>query len=655
MLDLGRDITSNTHTTHTREWLVTNGIGGYATGTLSGALTRVYHGLLVAALAPPLGRTVLLSKLDEVVSYDGQQYDLHTNQWAHDDINPLGYHYIESFHLEGTTPVWTYAIQDALLEKRVWMQYGSNTTYIRYTYKRGTLQLNLLSKAIATYKDSHNTITKDDLSMQVETVEHGLKVTALDGAAPYYVFSDRADVKQKSDWYTDYYLAVENARGLDDVTDNLHIGTFGITLNIGESVSIVATTDPDATLDSDSSYTLKTQREQSLINSSELTTQPGWIQHLVLAADQFIVQRKVGDNPDGRSVIAGYHWFGDWGRDTMIALSGLTLTTKRYDEAKSILRTYAQFVDKGMLPNRFPDHSEQPEYNTVDATLWYFVAIQKTIDATGDMELLRELYPVLQSIIEWHIKGTRYNIKVDPDDGLLYHGEDGKQLTWMDAKIKDWVVTPRTGKAVEINALWYNALRTMADFARQLGELDADEYDTLANRTEEGFQRFWSDDHKHCYDVIDTPEGNDDPSLRPNQIFAVSLEHSPLTPEQRKQVVDACARQLVTSIGLRSLAPSHADYKGDYGGDPYERDSRYHQGTVWAWLIGHFVEAYLHVYNDKATVRSFLEPFEQHLTDYCIGSITEVAQGDPPFKPKAAIAQAWSVAEVLRAWVLCTE
>ena len=655
MLDFGREITSNPHTTHAREWLITNGIGGYATGTISGVLTRVYHGLLVAALEPPLGRTVLLSKLDETVTYDGHHYDLHTNQWAEDDINPLGYHNIERFRLEGTIPVWTFDIEDALLEKRVWMQYGSNTTYIRYTYKRGTLPLSLYMKAIANYKDSHNTIRAKDLSMQIEKVDNGLKVMSFEGATPYYILADKADVEQKSDFYTGYYLAVEDERGLGHLTDNLHIGTFDITLNAGESVTIIATTDPDASLDSDKAYMAKLEREQDLIHQSGLTAQTDWIQHLVLAADQFIVKRQEPDNPDGRTIIAGYHWFGDWGRDTMIALPGLTLTTNRAEEAKSILCTFAQFVDEGMIPNRFPDDHETPEYNTVDATLWYFVAIQKTVDATGDMELLRDLYSVLQEIIDWHIKGTRYNIQVDPDDGLLYSGEDGVQLTWMDAKIKDWVVTPRTGKSVEINALWYNALRTMADFSRQLGEVDADEYDTLANRAEEGFQRFWSEAHSYCFDVIDTPDGTNDPALRPNQIFAVSLEYSPLTSEQQKMVVDACARQLLTSIGLRSLAPNHLDYKGDYGGTPYERDSRYHQGTVWAWLIGHFVEAHLRVYNDKATARSFLEPFEQHLADYCIGSIAEVAQGDPPFIPKAAIAQAWSVAEVLRAWVLCSD
>jgi predicted glycogen debranching enzyme len=378
------------------------------------------------------------------------------------------------------------------------------------------------------------------------------------------------------------------------------------------------------------------------------------IRCLSLRADQFIVSRPTPDDPGGKSIIAGYPWFGDWGRDTMISLPGLTLATGRPDVARSILRTFARFVDRGMLPNRFPDEGETPRvaYNTVDATLWYFEAIRAYHAATGDDDLVRELFPVLQDIIDWHQRGTRYNIHVDPNDGLLYAGEAGVQLTWMDAKVGDWVVTPRIGKPVEINALWYNALRIMADFSRLVtGESVPSDvsYTTLADRVRSSFARFWNEAGGYGYDVIDGP-GGDDASLRPNQLFAVSLHHSPLDADRQRAVVEVCARHLLTSHGLRSLAPNDPAYVGRYGGDQYQRDAAYHQGTVWGWLIGPFVSAHLRVYRDPALAQSYLAPLMHHLSDHGLGSISEIFDGDAPFAPRGCIAQAWSVAEVLRAW-----
>jgi predicted glycogen debranching enzyme len=348
------------------------------------------------------------------------------------------------------------------------------------------------------------------------------------------------------------------------------------------------------------------------------------------------------------TVIAGYPWFGDWGRDTMIALPGLAIATGRTDIGARILRTFAAFVDRGMLPNRFPDQGEAPEYNTVDATLWYFEAIRTCHAATGDDGLLKELFPVLENIIDWHVKGTRYGIAVDPADGLLRSGEEGVQLTWMDAKVGDWVVTPRTGKAVEINALWYNALRAMADFGRRLGG-PSTAWDGMAARVAASFARFWNADGGYCADVVDGPHG-DDASLRPNQIFAVALPHTPLAPDRQRQVVDACARHLLTSHGLRSLAPGDPQYRGQYGGDQWARDGAYHQGTVWSWLLGPFALAHFRVYGDRVAARAFLEPMAHHVGAYGIGSIAEIFDGDPPFRPGGCVAQAWSVAETLRAW-----
>ena len=376
---------------------------------------------------------------------------------------------------------------------------------------------------------------------------------------------------------------------------------------------------------------------------------PAGFASLVLAADQFIVKRALPEEPDGRSIIAGYHWFADWGRDTMIALPGLTLTTGRADIARKILLAFARYVDGGMLPNNFPDAGGRPEYNTVDAALWFFEAVRQYFAATQDTATLRELFPVMAQMISAHLAGTRYQIHVDESDGLLYAGEPGVQLTWMDAKVGDWVVTPRIGKPVEINALWFNALQTMATLAPVVKK-SAGPYAKLAAQVKQSFVKFWNADAECCYDVIDSPGIGNDASLRPNQIFAVSLPHSPLTPERQKLVVDFCARRLVTSEGLRSLAQGEPGYQGHYGGGVRERDGAYHQGTVWGWLLGPFVLAHLRVYGDRAAALSFLEPLGQQINTHGLGTLSEICDGDPPFTPRGCIAQAWTVGEVLRAW-----
>ncbi|MCW5316104.1 glycogen debranching protein [Nostoc sp. KVJ3] len=653
-INFGREICGVLDLAAGREWLVTNGIGGYASGTVAGILTRRYHGLLVAALKPPLMRTLLLAKLDETALYDGRNYSLGANRWHGGAINPDGYRHIESFELEGTIPRWRFACADASLEKRVWMQADSNTTYLQYHLHRATQPLVLKLKALVNYRDYHGNTHTQDWQMSIDAVEQGIRVTAFEGAVPLYLLSDRTHISPAHQWYYEFDLARERDRGLDDREDHLHAATFEATLQPGESLTFVASTEIYPDLNGKAALDLRHSYDQKLLgiwkdNHVNPKTTPEWIHQLVLATDQFIVSRPLPDQPDGKTIIAGYHWFSDWGRDTMISLPGLTISVGRPELARPILRTFARYVNQGMLPNRFPDAGEAPEYNTVDATLWYFEAIRAYYAATKDEELLSELFPVLADIINWHRQGTRYNIHLDPNDGLLYAGETGVQLTWMDAKVGDWVVTPRIGKPIEVNALWCNALATMANFARQLGK-PHQEYEQMQKHANSGFQRFWNEAVGYCYDVLDGPEGHDQ-SLRPNQIFAVSLPESPLTPVQQRAVVESCARSLLTSGGLRSLDPKHPQYQGNYGGDQLQRDSAYHQGTVWGWLIGPFVLAHLRVFNHPAQARSFLKPMANHLCAHGVGSLSEIFDGNEPFTPRGCIAQAWTVAEVLRAWV----
>ena len=674
----GREVCGNLNISEHREWLVTNGIGGYASGTISGLLTRSYHGLLLAALQPPVDITLMLTKLDETVTYDDRNYSLHTNRWADSSVNPQGYENIESFYLDRTTPVWIYSCADALIEKSIWMQQGENTTYIRYKMLRGSLPLHLSLKALVNYRDRHSTTQSKNIPYEVVNCDWGLEVKAFPHTSDLYlsvIKQDKAIAWQvNNEWYQGFALAVEEYRGLNSVEDHLYAGNCSISLSTGESVTVIASaknwqtgglgdweSGTKAFLKDTPSDIAACVGDKELINTcaknTGFKTIPSWIEQLVLAADQFIVDRPLADVPQGKTIIAGYPWFSDWGRDTMISLPGLTLTTGRYEVARVILQTFAKYIDKGMLPNVFPDRGETPEYNTVDASLWYFEAIRDYYAHTGDKQLLIELYSALAEIIEWHSRGTRYNIHLD-SDGLIYAGEEGVQLTWMDAKVGEWVVTPRIGKPVEINALWYNALIIMSEFAKDLGKSNQ-EYLTMADETRKGFQRFWNADLNYCYDVLDTPDGNDD-SLRPNQIFGVSLPAMGvgkwllplLNNKQQKQVVDVISRHLLTSHGLRSLSPEHPDYVPTYGGNPLQRDGAYHQGTVWGWLIGHFLQAHLKVYEDPETCRSFLEPMAQHLTGGCVGNLSEIFDGDAPFVARGAFAQAWTVAEVLRGWFL---
>lgn len=654
-IKFGRDICCNYESATAREWLVTNGIGGYASGTISGVLTRRYHGLLIAARKPPLDRRLLLVKLDETAEYEGRSFRLFTNHWDGGSNNPQGFHFIENFYLDGTMPVWSFAFADALLEKRIWMQQGANTTYIRFRLDRGSYPVRLILKALVDDRNHHGE-TQAGAPMQVELIERGVKVTAYEVSTPFYLFGETPDTQAQSEWYRSFALSVEQYRGFRGVEDHFYAAEFTATLQPGESLTIIASTDANPNLDSDSALAERRQYEADIMAQagSRFDEVPPQVKHLLLAADQFIVKREAIGEEESHSVIAGYHWFGDWGRDTMISLPGLTISTGRTGIARSILRTFARYVDQGMLPNRFPDLGETPEYNTVDATLWYFEAMRAYHTATNDDALLNELFPVLKEIIDWHMRGTRYQIHADPGDGLLYAGESGVQLTWMDAKVGDWVVTPRIGKPIEINALWHHALCLMAHFAKKLGEPHSD-FEIAAERVRRSFFKFWNEERGYCFDVIDGPNGNE-ASLRPNQLFAVSIpvdtidEPALLSAHQQKAIVKACARHLLTSHGLRSLAPFDPAYIGHYAGDARQRDGAYHQGTVWGWLIGTFVVASLKTGGDAETARTYLSPLLDHLAAHGLGSISEIFDGEAPFTPRGCIAQAWSIAEVLRVW-----
>ncbi len=648
-----------------REWLVTDGRGGYASGTVAGPHTRRYHGLLVAPLRPPLGRTVLLARLEEALTVDGESFGLSANEFQDGTVHPQGYRYLTGFSLQGGVPTWRYTAGGVQLEKRVWMGYGHSTTYIRYTLSGGA-SAHLTLIPLCTYRDFHQeTAGSEDWRFDVERRDSGLTVRAYAGATPYHLLiyppAGRAwAYGGAAGWWWHFLHRVERARGLECLEDLYAPGAVECDLAPGQSLLFVATIDPAAAVD------LPSQAEGRPPAGGSASPPPAgeedpFATQLRRAAGQFLVSRAMPREPaelgadglpPGRTILAGYHWFGDWGRDTLIALPGLAQATGRYAEAEAILYGLARFVDKGMLPNRFPDSDAMPsegDYNTVDATLWYFYAVD-CIDRRCGGRLVEGLFPVLAEMLDWHIWGTRYGIRVDPQDGLLR--VENAQLTWMDAKVGEWVVTPRSGKPVEVAALWHHALALMEVWCQRLGQgAQGRYYAELRKRAAAGFAaRFWYSAGGYLYDVVDGPQG-DDASLRPNQLVAAALSDCPLSQTQRRAVVDVTAARLWTPRGLRSLAREDPRYQGRYGGDPLRRDQAYHQGTVWPWLLGPLVDAALLVHDDRSAARRFIEPLRAHLFEEAgAGTISEVFDGDPPHSPGGCIAQAWSVAEVFRAW-----
>lgn len=649
----GREICCDLAQAERREWWISNGAGGYAAGTIAGTITRRYHGLMIAPLKKPLGRFLVFTKADATLTDGRTSWPLFSNRWGGGTVEPGGHLNIESFRLDGRMPVWTFALNDIRVESRIWMEYGANTTYVAYRLLSGPsyglgLNVNILVNA----RDHHSNTRPCGFNPGIDADEERLRVTFPDWFTIYFRACD-GNLEAKGLWIENFDLQTERERGLPDYDNHLSAGIAHLRLTNDKWTGVVCSLDADLPADLEDAMKRFFSIDSDLIKqdrkpSSEPDHAPWWIDRLILASSSFLFSRHVEGFAGGESVIAGYPWFGDWGRDTMIALPGLTLATGRYDSALRILETFAGFVDKGMIPNRFPGDGEAAEYNSVDAALWYILAWRAYIAETGDRGSLERALPVLVEIIGWYVKGTRYQIRMDERDGLLRSGKYGVQLTWMDVKIGDWVVTPRTGKAVEVNALWFNALNSVGEFLELTGA-SPEPYQKLAHKVHAGFQRFINPGNGGLFDVLDGPEG-DDARVRPNQIFAVSLPFNPLEAGAQEGVVRLCGRELLTSYGLRSLSPAHTDYRPYYEGGVMERDSAYHQGTVWAWLLGHYAMAEFRVTGDPVRAQARLEPIRDHLFDAGLGTVSEIFDGAPPHHPRGCPAQAWSVACILEAW-----
>ncbi|HUS09173.1 MAG TPA: amylo-alpha-1,6-glucosidase [Pyrinomonadaceae bacterium] len=648
MIEIDQESCRNLETALSREWLETNGIGGFSSSTITGLNTRRYHGLLTAATKPPVGRLVLLSKLEETLIIDGRRYELSANQYP-GAVHPEGFKYQTGFRLD-PFPVFTYEVEGMRLEKRVFMVQGENTTVVQYEVSvppegRTAVPIVLKVRPLIAFRDYHSTTHENGaLNSNVETQDGLTTIKPYSDLPALYFAHDTAQIDVNGFWYRNFQYAVEQERGLDFAEDLFSPCAFTFDLNASAKISIIASTERCAVANADAYGKAEIERKNSLGGKLPTDQLPGT---LAAATDQFIVARE-----RCKTVIAGYHWFADWGRDTMIALPGLTLATGHAEIAKSILAEFAAHVDQGMLPNRFPDAGETPEYNTVDATLWFFEAVRSLLQYTNDFEFVRaNLYAVLTDIIDWHVRGTRYQIHVDKD-GLLYSGEPGVQLTWMDAKVGDWVVTPRHGKPVEIQALWYNALRVMEQLAAKFEDAKSKKkYAAMADKARSSFNKiFWNEEAGCLYDLVN---GDDrDASIRPNQVFATSLANSMVSTARAKNILRIVERELLTPRGLRTLSPNDSRYIGRYEGDSRSRDGSYHQGTVWPWLMGSYITAYSKTFGERAGHKfatEWLKNFHDHLREACLGQVSEIFDGDHPHTPRGCVAQAWSVAELLRA------
>lgn len=647
MIKFKKDTTSNFEVAITKEWLETNGLGGYASSTIIGTNTRKYHGLLVAAIAPPTKRFVYLAKLEETLIIGKERFDLSCNQYQ-GVIHPDGYKYLEEFRLD-PFPVFRYRIDGLVVEKSVFMVHGENATVVTYEL------MNCPYGAVALYvrpliacRGYHNVSYENQFfSTRIEDKDGIIKMKPYEDYPALYLMHHSDQVEHTAYWYRNFEYKVEYDRGLESYEDLYSPGHFIYLLREGETSGLVASLkegihDPIRTLKGK-----ETIRQKELMQVKGL--EDDFAKALVKSSGDFIVKR----DKHLTSVIAGYHWFTDWGRDTFVSLPGLTLVNGNYEAARSVLSSWAGFVERGLMPSRFPDDSERPEYNSIDASLWFFYAVGKYLDYTHDLAFVKKhVLDTLLEILDYYVRGTRYGIKMD-DDGLIFFDERNVPLTWMDVAIEGAAVTPRYGKVVEVNALWYNAIKVTESI---IGELDVKlkrEYGKLAELIKKNYNElFWYEDGGYLYDYVDGSVK--DASIRPNQIFAISLPHQVLLKPKAKKALDVVGRELLTQYGLRSLSMHDKKYEGFYQGDQYVRDRAYHQGTAWSHLMGPFITAYLRV-NGRTKksldeVEGFLAPFRKHINDAGLGTISEIFDGDGPQRPNGCISQAWSVAEILRAY-----
>ncbi len=659
---------SETEMQLSREWLVANGLGGYACGTIAGVMSRRYHSLLIAALPAPLGRHIMLNHLTELLRFsDGSKALFGGEERKDQSLELPGVPFLKSFRLEMGLPVWRFEAGGAAVEKRIFMPHQQNTVYVNYRLVEGKEKVRLKLRPALHFRPYDAPVGSVHYgAYSLHSHEHRHEISVAGSNLPplrLFLQGRRKAFTLEIALLENLRYRVEESRGYESHGSLWSPGYFRADLTPDDDVTLIGSTetwDTMLALRPAEALNAERHRRERLLDDADASVRSGPAGQLVLAGDQFIITpggrideaaRAHAAGDEVRTVIAGYHWFTDWGRDTMISLEGLTLTTGRHMEAGYILRTFAHYVRDGLIPNMFPEGKRDGLYHTADATLWFFHALDRYLAYTQDHGTLHLLMPTLVDIIEHHRRGTRFGIGVDPHDGLLRQGQEGYQLTWMDAKVGDWVVTPRRGKAVEINALWYNALRLMEKWLRNQDEKRSREMAEMANTTERSFnERFWFADGGYLYDVLDGEKGADG-SCRPNQIFAISLPNPVLNKERWPAVLKVVAERLLTPVGLRSLAPGSPEYKAKYFGNLRARDAAYHQGTVWCWLIGPFIDAWIRVHpEDRQGARRFLKGFEAHLGEECIGSISEICDAEPPFTPRGCVAQAWSVAEVLRSW-----
>ena len=652
-VDFGRAI-CNDRAALDREWLLTNGLGSYAMGTVALARTRRYHGALVVAGDSPADRTMLVGGMTPTVTYRGRSHPLHTGLWADGSASPTGHLLLQQFRLEGSVPVWRWAVSDALIELRMWMVHGEHTTVMEWSVREASNPIDIAMDVLVDRRPHHALAAADIAVPTCELAPRGVRIRWPGPETPtssVWVQGEALVPTPDGSVWRNFMLAEEKARGYDFCDSLVRAAEVRIVLEPGATSNVTLSTAP---LDAKAGHADRhahLRRESELLAQCRLPDAGRPVGQLCLAADQFLVRRRAGDL-DGLSIIAGYPWFGDWGRDTMLSLPGLLLATGRVDDAQRTIRTWSRAVDGGMLPNRFPDRAgDAIEFNSVDAPLAMISAVDHTMRAGAPDSFLKDVWPAMAQVIEHFTRGTRHGIQADAADGLLRAGEPGVQLTWMDAKCGDRVITPRIGKPVEVNALWHHALRAMARLAPRAGA-DAAPFASAADRAADSFGRFWNTRSACCFDVIDGPDGVD-ASIRPNQLFAVALPDSPLPEGQRRAVVDLCMSRLWTPVGVRTLDADDPRFIGHYAGGPEQRDSAYHMGTAWPWLLGPLLTAHLSVHRDADAAMDFLLPYANHLREAGLGSVSEVHDGNAPHTPGGCPMQAWSVAAALQVWRTC--